>query len=159
MTFRLHFNSSRLKVLKFHSEPVIFTCLMFELCTSGTQVVFNVKCGPNCQTKITDFLAIIRISIRKIRTKLRQGNIFTPVCQSFRSQGAYSTHPCIPPGRNPSWSDTPPRPVHAGIHPPRNACWDTVNKRAVRILLECILVFFNSISTLISMYLLLREHQ
>ena len=26
--------------------------------------------------------------------------------------------------------------------PPGNACWDTVNKRAVRILLECILVFY-----------------
>ena len=25
--------------------------------------------------------------------------------------------------------------------PPGNACWDTVNKRVVRILLECILVF------------------
>ena len=36
---------------------------------------------------------------------------------------------------------TPPCPVHAGIHPPlRSACWDTVNKRAVRIPLECILV-------------------
>ena len=48
-------------------------------------------------------------------------------------------------------------PLHAGIHPPGqtatpwadpprqtpplgSACWDTVNKQAVRILLECILV-------------------
>ena len=46
-----------------------------------------------------------------------------------------------------------PCPVHAGIHtplssacwdkhppPPPSTCWDTVNKRAVRIPLECILV-------------------
>ena len=39
--------------------------------------------------------------------------------------------------------------MHAGIHtpradtPPRSACWDTVNKRAVRIPLECILVLFS----------------
>ena len=36
---------------------------------------------------------------------------------------------------------TPPYPVHAGIHTTLpSACWDMVNKRAVRILLECILV-------------------
>ena len=58
----------------------------------------------------------------------------------------------------PPWTDppgqTPPWPVHAGIHPPcsvhagmgytypslPSACSDTVNKRAVRIPLECILV-------------------
>ena len=28
------------------------------------------------------------------------------------------------------------------VHPPNSACWDTVNKRAVRILLECILLVF-----------------
>ena len=32
-------------------------------------------------------------------------------------------------------------PLWAGTHPPGNVCWDTVNKRAVRILLECILVY------------------
>ena len=35
-----------------------------------------------------------------------------------------------PPGETPLWTDTPLRSV----------CWDTVNKWAVRILLECILV-------------------
>ena len=67
-----------------------------------------------------------------------------------------------PPGRHPPWADTPvpsacwemhfpspvhagihtPHPVHAGIHPPppHSACWDTVINRAVRILLECLLV-------------------
>ena len=42
------------------------------------------------------------------------------------------------------WEGTPGRytPSHprAGT-PPSNACWDTVNKRAIRILLECILVY------------------
>ena len=48
-----------------------------------------------------------------------------------------------PPGRYPPWADTPPGQVHpppGRYTPPGNACWDTVNKRAVRILLECILV-------------------
>ena len=70
-----------------------------------------------------------------------------------------------PPLQTPPWADTPPAdslwadtllgryppcPVHAGIHtstqcmlgytPLRCACWDTVNKRALRIPLECILV-------------------
>ena len=61
------------------------------------------------------------------------------------------------PSRHPLWQ-TPPRDrhpqadtpclvhagihptVHAGIHPLPSACWDMVNKRAVRIPLECILV-------------------
>ena len=40
-----------------------------------------------------------------------------------------------PPGRYTPQPGTPP-----GRYPPSSACWDTVNKRAVRILLECILV-------------------
>ena len=58
------------------------------------------------------------------------------------------THPM---GRHPSWVDTPQAdtpsgqtptcPVHAGIHtPPAQCILDTVNKQAVRIPLECILV-------------------
>ena len=43
-----------------------------------------------------------------------------------------------PPGQTPLPGQTPP--VHAEIHPPPSVCWDTVNKRAVRIPLECILV-------------------
>ena len=55
-----------------------------------------------------------------------------------------------PPGRSPSpWVGTPPQtgtaplgqvPQPGQVQPPGNACWDTVNKWAVRILLECILV-------------------
>ena len=48
--------------------------------------------------------------------------------------------PTPPPGRHSPLADTP-CPVHAGIHTPLcSACWDTVNKRAVRIPLECIFV-------------------
>ena len=66
-------------------------------------------------------------------------------------------HPCQvqPLAVTPLWAGTPPAgtPPRAGTPPdryppplagtsPSNACWDTVNKRAVRILLECILVIF-----------------
>ena len=100
------------------------------------------------------------------KTKLREGNVFTPVCQSFCSPGG-----CLPlvrrggsatPGADTPWQTppaqcmlgytpltaqcmlgyTPPCPVHTGIHnPPLPSAWDTVNKRAVRIPLECILVY------------------
>ena len=89
-----------------------------------------------------------------------QGNIFTPVCHSVDRGvstwagallGRYTppgqvhtpwagTHPYLgryPPGRYTDRVST--QPPGAGT-PPSNACWDTVNKRAVRILLECILV-------------------
>ena len=49
------------------------------------------------------------------------GKVMFLTCLSFCSQGGVC-------------------PGEVGRHPPRNACWDTVNKRAVRILLECILV-------------------
>ena len=43
-----------------------------------------------------------------------------------------------PPGQTPPWADNPP--PRADTPPLHSACWDTVKKRAVRILLECILV-------------------
>ena len=46
-------------------------------------------------------------------TKLRKGNVFTPVCQSFCSQGGVCLSACWdthPPGQT-----HPPCPVHAGI--------------------------------------------
>ena len=68
--------------------------------------------------------------------KLRQGNVFTPVCHSIHRGVCVSATPLgqTSPGQIP--------PMHAGIHTPPlpSGCWDTVNKRAVRILLECILV-------------------
>ena len=47
-------------------------------------------------------------------------------------------------GTPPLWAGTPPlwagTPPSRYPHSPSSACWDTVNKRAVRILLECFLV-------------------
>ena len=48
-----------------------------------------------------------------------------------------STWAGTPPGRYTPQAGTSPWQVH----PPGNVCWDMVNKRAVRILLECILVY------------------
>ena len=59
------------------------------------------------------------------KRSLRQGNVFTPVCQSFCSGGVSA-------------------PLHDGIHPlgrppPLWILRDMDNKRTVRVLLECIL--------------------
>ena len=58
-----------------------------------------------------------------------EGYVFTDVCLS--TGGMSVTHPMA----RPPWTDTP-----LGRHHLPSACWDTVNKRAVRIPLECILV-------------------
>ena len=61
-----------------------------------------------------------------------EGNVFTGVCLSGGGMSAplhAGIHLPWTRGRHPSpWADTP------------SACWDTVNKRAVRIPLEFILV-------------------
>ena len=51
--------------------------------------------------------------------KLWQGNVFTPVCQSFCSQGRWGV--CL-------WSGGGVCPVNAGIHPLHSACWDTLKQ-------------------------------
>ena len=100
------------------------------------------------------------------KRSLGQGDIFAPVCHSVHKGEYLGTYtpgsyiPCPlrqvhppgqvyplppqagrPPGRYTPWAGTPSR---AGTPPtgtpPGNACWDTFNKREVRILLECILV-------------------
>ena len=50
------------------------------------------------------------------------------------------------PAQIPPWADTPWEDIPWADTPLHSACQDTVNKRAVRILLECILVleFFNA---------------
>ena len=66
-----------------------------------------------------------------------EGYVFTGVCLSTGG----CLHHCMlgytPPRDQ---RQTPPRQTPPGRHPPHSACWDTVNKRAVRIPLECILV-------------------
>ena len=101
-----------------------------------------------------------------------QGNIFTPVCHSFCSQGGGGLPQCMlgyhpPPGADtplprtrhspksrphPPGADTPPQTRPPRTRPP----WEqtppgsklrhTVNERPVRILLECILVLHPFIS-------------
>ena len=63
--------------------------------------------------------------------KLGQGDIFSSMCQEFCPNGGEVPGQVPPLGRyTPSpWAGTPPM----------------VNERVVRILLECILVFFNSV--------------
>ena len=77
-------------------------------------------------------------------TKLRQGNVFTPVCHSVHKGGSASMHAGIdplgrhPPGRHPQ-GDTPlGRPPRADTPPSRRLL-----QRTVHILLECILVTHN----------------
>ena len=77
------------------------------------------------------------------QTKLRKGNVFTPFCQSFCSQGG-----CLPqymlgyvPGQTPAWADTP----RADTLPPgQTPTSRRLLLRMVRFILECILVISNS---------------
>ena len=97
--------------------------------------------------------------------------MFSQVSVCPRARGVCHTPPGQTPLRQTPWVDTPlgrhpPKqtppgqtplvPLHAGIHTPPpaqcmlgytpplpSACWDAVNKRAVRIPLECILVCLN----------------
>ena len=76
----------------------------------------------------------------------------TPPRQVHPQAGTHTPRQVHPLGRYTPWADAP-RQVHpqagtppwAGtphgqVNPHHSACWDTVNKRAVRIPLECILV-------------------
>ena len=67
-----------------------------------------------------------------------QGNVFTPVCHSvYRGEG--SAQP--PLDAEPPDSEPPPPPMYTPPPPlDENPSPDTVNKREVCILLECILV-------------------
>ena len=80
-----------------------------------------------------------------------QGNIFTPVCHSFCSRGGvclsacWDTHhppqtrdPPTPPGAETPLGQTPPRTET----PPGSRLQHTVYEQPVRILLECILVWY-----------------
>ena len=71
-----------------------------------------------------------------------EGHVFTSVCLSTGGVSAQlhaGIHPLGPEADLPGQTDTP-----------LSACWDTVNKRAVRITLECILVHFSFSSRYLS---------
>ena len=98
----------------------------------------------------------------------------TPPSQVHPTPGRYpqagtSPQAGIPWVGTPPWAGTPPRQVHptGQVHPregthPISVCWDTVNKRAVRILLECILVLwivFEKYNVRLVVYYLKRDHK
>ena len=107
------------------------------------------------------FVSFVVVGFLSPANKVCEGYVFTGVCLSTGRVSAplhagihtpwtdmpwahtpLGTHP---PGRLP-WADTPqadcPGHTPPGQTPPlHSACWDTVNKWAVRIPLECILVF------------------
>ena len=69
------------------------------------------------------------------QTKLREGNVFTGVCQSVHGGGEYGAFPPYPRDRIPLGTAPPSAGLHhPGRYPPQQ------QKRAVRILLECFLV-------------------
>ena len=85
------------------------------------------------------------------QTKLQEGNVFTPVCVSVHKVGIYpiacwDTHPSRqtqppPTGRHTSGRHRPGQiPPLLGRHFPLRTLQDMVNKRAVCILLEYMLV-------------------
>ena len=87
------------------------------------------------------YLSILIWLINARKRSLRQGNVFTRVCHSVQG-GVHAMHtplPCMPsPPCTPTCHTRPlPRMPSPTTHaPPR----DMVNERAVRILLECILI-------------------
>ena len=72
----------------------------------------------------------------------------TPLGRHPLPSACWHTHTPLP---SACW-DTHPLPSACLDTPPlpHSACWDTVNKRAVRILLECTLVFIRALTCLIS---------
>ena len=77
--------------------------------------------------------------------KVCEGYVFTGVCLSTGGEylGKYTSRQVHPLGKVYPRAGTPPGRYlpGAGTPPGHSACWDMVNKRAVRIPLECILVF------------------
>ena len=67
-----------------------------------------------------------------------QGNIFTPLCHSVHRGGGLARRPPRLDGGTPPGWRTPPD----GEPPPGSGLRHTVYDRPVRILLECILVFY-----------------
>ena len=101
-----------------------------------------VKTSQNSMSRLILLLSGY-VVCRKVNTarkrSLGQGNIIASVCHSVH--------------RGSTWAGTPlgrytPQQVHHTLQagtPLGNACWDTVNKWAVCILLECILVFLTPV--------------
>ena len=115
---------------------------------SMCRVTANIAIGYRAYWQrpyIRNHQLVMNFTLRKLlppATKLGQGYVFTGVCDSVnRGGGGYLTPPL--------GADSPPR---ADTPPPASMLWDTVNARAVRILLECNLVgrMFAGLLTLLS---------
>ena len=98
----------------------------------------STVCGNIQQYSLISFCTWFHNKLHLIppATKLEQGYIFTGVCNSVqRGSGVYaSVHAGIlhPPSQDQAGTSPPP--------PEQSILWDTVNERAVSILLECNLV-------------------
>ena len=113
---------------------------------------WNFCCSPiNAFVQYCGFLDVRFVNNYQPQRSCGQGNIFTPVCHSFCSQGGLPQ--CMlgypPPGADtplsrPPTEQTPPQEqTPRSRHPPRSRLQHTVSERPVRILLECILVFIS----------------
>ena len=107
---------------------------LFTHCNLGLVYV----CSSSIQRLATKTPEVV-ITARK--RSLGKGNIFAPVCHSVHRGGICLSSCRPPPSRHPpsgAGTHTPPW----SRHPPPAQCMlgDTVNKRAVCILLECNLV-------------------
>ena len=67
---------------------------------------------------------------------LSTGGVSAPFYAGIHTPMSRCPHEQMPPRQTPPWEDTP----WADTPPLHSACWDTVNKQAVRIPLECIFV-------------------
>ena len=92
---RLTFENWSGKRLRFHRTGVMRVCYL--------RLTSSLSLSPISSLSEQNIISLFLPS----STKLRQGNVFTPVCQSFCSQGGVCH---LPPGQ------TSPYPVHDGIH-------------------------------------------
>ena len=120
------------------------------------EILFSLKTMESLQNKFA--IHFRATPLLPLANKVCKGYIFTGVCVS--TGGCVCLNAC---SDTPPWANTPPLQTHPGRHPPGqthplplgSACWDTVNKRAVCILLECNLVFNeNSIASIITVLML-----
>ena len=102
-------------------------------------VILNIRSAYIHMAFLLSFMVVISLSLYSLppATKLGQGYIFTGVCDSVNRGVCLSACWDTPRSRHPPGADTP-REQTPPL--PQSMLRDTVNARAVRILLECNLV-------------------
>ena len=131
-----------------HKKPILK--LNLKKIAQLSKVVLN--CGRRGMIPLTPLPMRYWFSNYRPQRSCGQGYVFTRVCDSVKRGVSASVHagiPTLPGGRHPPGADTPPWSRHPprsrhppGADTPPSRLRDTVNERPVRILLECILVFF-----------------